>query len=92
MPEVILYMAFVAIANFSQRNYELGYAFKFLRVALLILTGLFNLAGYAAGVVLLILLLATNKTANGKRGYLYPLIPFHGKALLGMFVRRRKKD
>ena len=27
IPEVILYMAFVAIANFTQRSYELGYAF-----------------------------------------------------------------
>ncbi len=92
MPEVILYMAFVAIANFSQRNYELGYAFKFLRVILLILTGLFNAWGFGAGVILLFALIATNKTVNGRRSYLYPLIPFHGKALLGMFVRPLKKD
>ena len=92
MPEVILYMAFVAIANFSQRNYELGYAFKFLRVILLILTGLFNYWGFAAGTLLLLLLLATNKTANGKRSYLYPLIPFSGKALLSMFIRPMKRD
>ena len=42
IPEVILYMAFVAIANFTQRSYELGYAFKFLRMGLLLLTALFN--------------------------------------------------
>ena len=29
-PDVILYMAFVAIANFTQSNYELGYAFKYM--------------------------------------------------------------
>ena len=35
-------MAFVAIANFTQRSYELGYAFKFLRMGLLLLTALFT--------------------------------------------------
>ena len=34
VPEVIVYMAFVAIANFSQSSYELGYAFKFMRLLL----------------------------------------------------------
>ena len=92
IPEVILYMAFVAIANFSQRNYELGYAFKFLRVILLILTGLFNFWGFGIGVVLLLVLIATNKTVNGKRSYLYPLLPFSGRALLSMFVRPLKRD
>ena len=92
VPEVILYMAFVAIANFSQRNYELGYAFKFLRVTLLILTGLFNYWGFAGGVLLMLTLIATNQTVNGKRSYLYPLIPFSGRALLTMFIRPLKRD
>ena len=92
VPEVILYMAFVAIANFSQRNYELGYAFKFLRVILLVLTGLFNFWGFSIGVVLMLTLIATNKTVNGKRSYLYPLIPFSGRALLSMFIRPLKRD
>ena len=92
MPEVILYMAFVAIANFSQRNYELGYAFKFLRIILLILIALFNYWGFGIGIVLIVALIATNKTVNGKRSYLYPLIPFSGKALLGMFIRPLKRD
>ncbi len=90
IPEVIVYMAFVSIANFSQRSYQLGYAFKFLRIALLILIQLFNYIGFAAGCVGILLLLATNKTVNGRRSYLYPLIPFDGKALLSLFVRLRK--
>ena len=36
--EVMLYMAFVAIANYTQANYELGYALKFLRIINLLLT------------------------------------------------------
>ena len=92
IPEVIVYMAFVAIANFTQRSYELGYAIKFLRIFILILTAIFGFWGFCAGFVISIVLVATNSTVNGKRNYLYPLIPFHGKALLSMLVRVRKKD
>lgn len=92
IPEVILYMAFVAIANFTQTSFELGYALKFLRIFLLISTALFNLPGFFGGVALTFLLIFTNKTLNGKHSYLYPLIPFNGKALLSLYTRRRKKD
>lgn len=92
IPEVILYMAFVAIANFTQRSYELGYAIKFLRIFLLISTAVFKFWGFCGGFVIIIILLLTNSTINGKRNYLYPLIPFHGKALLSMVVRVRKKN
>jgi len=92
IPEVILYMAFVGIANFAQRNYELGYAFKFMRMILLILTAIFNLWGFIGGSILIIVLLVTNKTINGKRSYFYPLIPFNGKSLMSMIFRVKKKD
>ena len=92
IPEVILYMAFVSIANFSQRNYELGYAFKFLRILLLILTALFNIWGFVAGVLAVILLIASNKTVNGKRSYLYPIIPFSWQAFKALFFRVKKRD
>ena len=92
IPEVIILTAFVAIANFSQRSYELGYAFKFLRIMLLILSGLFGIWGFLIGLALIIVLLATNKTMNGECRYLYPLIPFNGKALATVLFRVRKKD
>lgn len=90
IPEVILYMAFVAIANFTQRSYELGYAFKFLRMGLLLFTALFNVVGFVIGCLLIAVLLVTNATVNGTRSYLYPLIPFNGRALCSLFVRVRK--
>lgn len=92
IPEVILYMAFVAIANFTQRSYELGYAIKFLRIFLLISTGIFGFWGFCVAFSIIIILLATNSTVNGKRNYLYPLIPFNGKALLSLVVRVKKKE
>ena len=92
IPEVIILTAFVAIANFSQRSYELGYAFKFMRIMLLILSGIFGFWGFLIGVALVIVLLATNKTINGECKYLYPLIPFNLKALATVLFRVRKKD
>ena len=92
IPEVIILTAFVAIANFSQRSYELGYAFKFMRIMLLILSAIFGVWGFLVGVALIIVLLATNKTVNGECRYLYPLIPFNGKALRTVLFRVRKKD
>ena len=92
IPEVILYMSFVAIANFTQTSFELGYALKFLRILLLTLTAFFNVWGFLAGVVLIVILIATNKTVNGGHSYLYPLIPFSGRALLSLFIRRKKRD
>ena len=92
IPEVILYMAFVSIANFSQRNYQLGYAFKFMRIILLVLIALFDLYGLIFGTVLIITLIATNKTANGKRSYLYPLIPFSPKGMAALIFRVKKRD
>ena len=90
IPEVILYMAFVSIANFTQRSYELGYAFKFMRILLVVLIEMFDLIGFGIGTVIIILLLVSNKTVNGGHSYLYPLIPFNGRALLSLFVRVKK--
>ncbi len=92
IPEVILYMAFVAIANFSQRSYELGYALKFMRIGLLLLSAAFGWWGFAAGTVGIFLLLASNRTVNGDHSYLYPIIPFDGRACLAVFFRVMKKD
>ena len=39
-------MAFVTVANYSQASYELGYALKFMRVFLLIITAFFNRGGF----------------------------------------------
>lgn len=85
-PEVMLYMAFVAVANYTQSNMELGYAIKFHRLILLVLTGVWGLTGFIIGTVFLCGMLLINPTLVGK-GYLHPLIPFDGKQLLKRFFR-----
>lgn len=64
--EIMLYMAFVSVANYTQPNFELGYALKFMRLILLILTAIFNLPGFIAGCVIVILCVSLNKTLSGK--------------------------
>ena len=64
--EVMLYMAFVAVANYTQPNFELGYALKFMRLMLLVLTALFDLYGFVAGCILVLCFLIFNKTLSGR--------------------------
>ena len=87
VPEVLVYMAFVAIANFAQPSFELGYALKLMRVTLLLLSALLDVWGLLAGIVLFVVLLLTTKPIIGK-GYLYPLYPFDAKALGRILLRQ----
>ena len=84
--EVVLFMAFVAIANFAQPSFELGYAFKLSRIFILVMTAAFNLWGFAAGVLIVFIEILCTKTVTG-RGYLYPLIPFNAKTLSRLLIR-----
>lgn len=86
--EVMLYMAFVAIANYTQASYELSYAIKFMRIINLILTALFGAWGYLAGIILTFLAIFTNRTVSGK-SYVYPLFPLNLKQLSKRFFRYR---
>lgn len=64
--EIMLYMAFVAVANYTQPNFELGYALKFMRLQLLILTACFNGIGFIIGCIVVICFLVFNKTLSGR--------------------------
>lgn len=86
--EIMLYMAFVALANYTQASYELGYAIKFMRIINLIATTVFGVWGYVGAVLLLIISIVTNKTVSG-RSYIYPLIPFDLKKFTSRFIRKR---
>lgn len=86
--EVMLYMAFVALANYTQQNYELGYALKFMRIINLILTAMFGIYGYIAAIIIFIVSIVCNKTLSDK-SYIYPLLPFNFKQLMKRFLRLR---
>ncbi len=86
VPEVMLYMAFVAIATFTQPSFELSYAFKLFRILFLLLSAAWGLWGFLGGLALMVVMAATTKNVAGG-GYLFPLIPFHGPALLRLLLR-----
>lgn len=84
--EVMLYMAFVAVANYTQVSFELGYALKFMRLITLSLTALFGVWGFGLGLLITILSIIGNKTIAGK-SYIYPIFPFSSKQFLRRFCR-----
>ena len=84
--ESILLMAFVTIASYTQPSFEMGYAMKFSRILILILTALLNKIGFFAGIAICLLWAVFSRTVLGK-GYLYPIIPFNAKAFVGLFIR-----
>ena len=61
---------------------------KFMRMINLILTAIFGLYGYIAGIVILILAIVFNKTISGQ-SYIYPILPFDLKQLSKRFLRKR---
>lgn len=86
--ETMLYMSFVTIANYSQASFEMGYALKFMRVILLVLTSLLNGWGFLLGTILVICAIVFNRTIAGK-SYIYPLIPFSWSECKKRFFRGR---
>lgn len=86
--ECMLYMAFVSIANYTQDNYEFGYALKFFRILSLILTAMFGWIGYLGGMIFFFVSIICNKMVSGQ-SYLYPIIPFSWKKLKERMIRKR---
>ena len=89
--ECILYMAFVAIAGFSQPSFEMGYAQKFIRILLLLATEILGIWGLLGGLVITVLTMTLTKTLTG-RNYFYPVIPFNLKDFLRLFIRPEIKE
>lgn len=87
-PEIILYMAFVALANFTQPSYELGYAVKFMRVMFLIFIAISPTFGFWIAMFTMLWILASNKTVTNT-SYFYPLIPFHAHDFKMIFARKK---
>ena len=89
IPQSILYMAIVSLSSFVQPSVELTFALKFIRLILLVFTGLFGTWGFIAGIIISIAIVASTKTLTGE-SYLYPLIPFNWSALKHLLFRTKK--
>lgn len=87
--ECLLYMAFAAFGTYTMQSFEFGYAIKFFRLMLLVLTQLFHLWGFSAGTIFIIVFMFANKTIS-KESYMKPLFPLNIKELANKFVRFQK--
>ena len=83
--EVILYMAIAAIGMFATPSYELGLANRIVRLILLLAVAAFNVPGIVISTTVIVIYLSCERSLN--RPYLWPIIPFDAKALLGLIVR-----
>ncbi|HHT45983.1 MAG TPA: spore germination protein [Firmicutes bacterium] len=86
VPEVLLYIGLVAVGIFSTPSWELGLANRLVSLLLLLLTGLFQAYGFAAGLLIVFVRLATTRSFGIP--YLWPLLPFDGKALFSVLFRK----
>ncbi len=86
VPEVLLYTGLVAVGIFSTPSWELGLANRLTHLLLLLLTGIFQIYGFVAGLLIVFIRLATTRSFGIP--YLWPLFPFNGKALFGVLFRK----
>jgi len=84
-PEVVMYIAIVAVGTFATPSYELGLANRLARLFLVIMTGLFNFIGFWIGAAMLFFLLWRTKSFGVP--YLWPLLPLDIKAMKAILVR-----
>jgi stage V sporulation protein AF len=85
VPEVILYVAMSAIGSFVTPSFELSSVNILMRLVLLTLVIIFKVPGLVIGLTLFILYMASLKNINTP--YLWPFLPFNGKALFQVLVR-----
>lgn len=88
VPETVLYIAITGIGSFATPSLEFSMAIRMFNLFLLIMTGLFNIIGFAVGfIVIIIIIYTTQPFKNGKR-YTWPLIPLDKSALANILFRK----
>ncbi len=85
-PEAVFYGAVSAVAFFAIPSHELAAAVRLMRLALLVLVGVWKLPGLAVGLVANFLLLL--RTRSFGVPYLWPLIPLDVEALVHVLLRQ----
>ena len=85
IPEVVLYVSLAVIGTFASPSYEMGMANKMVRFGLLVAAALFGWAGFIIACIAWIVWLARIEVLVTP--YLWPLIPFNGKAMLDILIR-----
>ena len=87
--EILLYCAIGDVGGFATPNYELSLTNKYLKIFLIIFSGLLGWIGFAIFHIILISYLVSLKPLG--TSYLYPLYPFDGKEMLNFIIRKPKR-
>ncbi|WP_084553228.1 spore germination protein [Desulfitobacterium metallireducens] len=78
-PEIVMYIAIVSVGTFATPSYELAQANRLARLFLVIMTFIGNFIGFGIGIIAVFILLLRTKSFGVP--YLWPVIPFDGKAV-----------
>ncbi|ATH92236.1 stage V sporulation protein AF [Bacillus glycinifermentans] len=84
-PEVILYVSLSAIGTYTTPSYELSLANKMVKLFMLILVALFKVEGFVIGFTILTMIMVSIRSLETP--YLWPFLPFNGKAFWNVLVR-----
>lgn len=84
--EALLYIALAALGTFATPSPELAQAFRLVRVVLLVLAGSAAMPGLLAGLLATFVLLLSTRSFGVP--YLWPLVPWDGRALARVLLRQ----
>lgn len=78
-PEIVMYIAIVSVGTFATPSYELAQANRLARLFLVIMTFVGGFIGFGIGIIAVFIVLLRTKSFGVP--YLWPVIPFNGKAI-----------
>lgn len=87
IPETILYTVISAVGTFANPSVEFGLSMTIFRVVLLILTGIFDVWGFALGIIIIVAMIYRTRSFDHKK-YTWPLYPLDWSALKSVLVRK----
>ena len=88
--EVLLFVAIGNVCGFATPNYELSLTNKYMKILMIFVTGIGGWAGFMIYQIIFYGYLMAIRPFGFS--YLYPLIPFDGKALLNFIIRKPKRS
>ena len=84
--EILFYAAITLLSSLALSSMEFADGLRVYRIFLILLTAIFGTRGFAAGLFLILLSVATTPTF-GNMSYFWPLIPFNKDALKTLLFR-----
>ena len=87
IPDTVFFMALSSLATYAVPSIEFAMGLRIYRFFILLSTGLFNWIGYVLSITILFGVLYSTRSFSGLR-YTWPLIPFDGKALTNILLRK----